>query len=504
MNSIKILIYTDESNFSVDPCAEFGISELKRMIRFKTACVVDVHIDLINRHFDSVAQRPVHAINKLTVEFLDQYDEVWFFGFRQTNLPESAEPENELIDKEIDALKNWMKTGGVLISGDHANEDPSIPDDHPDKKNHATYLSLGRALGIGVPRARHLRVWKGPPTADDEDKKKPIADRDNRNTQEGADIQTLDLPKHQSDAVPQHLLLAKRLQPHKLFWWYVDEHLTLFPIVKLPDHMHEGALSEPSSFDADEWPGTCKPQVIAWGTDKRFDLTFYGLISAYEGDSNAGRIVADSSWHHYLNINLMRFPRDAAGNPPFGSDLDQIAQYYANLAIWLAPKEIRKGLGFDIIFELAKSPQVLEVKNADVSILGDTARAVLDTKVGRSNLYRLFAQSSFENEPEVDDRLFELAFLSNISTHPGPMDDMALVGATIQSNFLGTLIRKYHRDLETAGIVDFDTTANNLLSVTRSNRLLAAFEEQKSLIQDRLRGLADLTNALWPEGGDGN
>jgi hypothetical protein len=511
MTTVRILIYTDDTKFTVDPCGEFSISELKKMIKLKTTCLADVHIDLINRHFDHDTRTKTHAKNKLTKIFLEPYHEIWFFGFKLKDLPESGEPENELTKPEIDDLEEWMKTGGVLISGDHANPDPSLEGD--EKKNHATYLGLGRALGIGVPRAGRLRVWEGPPTAEDEDKKKPIADRDNYNTQEGTDL--LDLLEHQSDEVPQNILLAIRslpnddtgrplVAPHRLFWWYFDDRGKRFIITKLPDHMHEGKLDQPATFLPKEWPGTSRPEVIAWGTDKRFDLRTYALISAYEGGPDAGRIVADSSWHHFLNINLKGFPRDAAGNPPPASDLDQIAQFYANLALWLAPRGVRKGLGFDIIFDLAKSPQVLEVKDAEVSVLGNAARTILETKIGKANLHRLFARSSFEETRDFEDGLFELAFTGGKSTHSDSMDDLALVRETIQDNFLGTIIRKYHRELETAGIVDFDPAAQDLLSSTRSSKLLEAFKEQEPLVEERLRRLVELKKALWPQDNDGN
>ncbi|HEY0367048.1 MAG TPA: hypothetical protein VGC73_11290 [Pyrinomonadaceae bacterium] len=512
MTTIRILIYTDDAQFTADPCGEFSISELKKLIKLKTTCIADVHIDLINRHFDQEANTKAHAKNKLTKTFLEPYHEIWFFGFRMKDLPESGEPENELTEPEIDDLEEWMKTGGVLISGDHANQDTSLPEGE-ERKNHANYLGLGRALGIGVPRAGRLRLWKGPPTAEEEDDKKPIADRDNHNTQEGSDL--IDLLEHQSDAVPQHMLLAMRslpdddkgrpqVAPHRLFWWYFDKQGKRFVVTKLPDHMHEGQLDQPTAFPPKEWPGTSRPQVIAWGIDKRFDLKFYGLLSAYEGGSDAGRIVADTSWHHFFNINLKGFPRDAAGNPPPGSDLDQIAQFYANLALWLAPRAVRKGLGFDILFELAKSPQVREVKDAEVSLLGNAAKSVLETKIGSSNLLRLFSQSGFEEAPDMEDRLFELAFTGDKSIHSNSMDDLALVSATIQDNFLGTIIRKHHRDLEAAGVVDFGPAAHELISSTGSSKLLEAFKEQEPLIAERLRRLEELKKTLWPSGNEEN
>ncbi|HXT88003.1 MAG TPA: hypothetical protein VN714_01985, partial [Trebonia sp.] len=70
--------------------------------------------------------------------------------------------------------------------------------------------------------------------------------------------------------------------------------------------MHEGALAFPSSYPTPEWPsgpfGQPTPEVVARGTDKRFAAT-YDLVSAYDGSmASVGRIVADSTWHHYFHV----------------------------------------------------------------------------------------------------------------------------------------------------------------------------------------------------------
>jgi hypothetical protein len=58
------------------------------------------------------------------------------------------------------------------------------------------------------------------------------------------------------------------------------------------------------------------------------------IVATYNGNlAGVGRIVADSTWHHYVNLNLLGFQHPA----PEGSVADQIGQYYANLAVWLAP-----------------------------------------------------------------------------------------------------------------------------------------------------------------------
>jgi hypothetical protein len=61
-------------------------------------------------------------------------------------------------------LRDWMVTGGVLMTGDHANPRQSGHDANLDN-----LLGLGRAIAHRVPRAGALRRWEGGPPQDDEE-----------------------------------------------------------------------------------------------------------------------------------------------------------------------------------------------------------------------------------------------------------------------------------------------------------------------------------------------
>jgi hypothetical protein len=162
------------------------------------------------------------------------------------------------------------------------------------------------------------------------------------------------------------------------------------PIYRYPDHMHEGEVVTPSNKDAGalingktytEYPtyptsGGFQPlpAVLATGkvtgghdtattdgisceqtnftndiNDPTNDHTI-GILCAYDGRAaNVGRIVTDSSFHHYLDLNLIGDPcgsspdRQAGfsvgglrGPVQPGGVLDDLQQFYVNTVTWLA------------------------------------------------------------------------------------------------------------------------------------------------------------------------
>ena len=128
----------------------------------------------------------------------------------------------------------------------------------------------------------------------------------------------------------------------------------------LPDHVHEGAVAIPRAFDPATWPRRngfqAKPEIVAWGTNKaplRLSLGLgasgvfaswreVGAVAAYDGEAvGVGRIVAHSTWHHFVNVNLVGF-RNPDGSP--GKVLARLGEYYANLAMWLSPGALRAAI----------------------------------------------------------------------------------------------------------------------------------------------------------------
>jgi hypothetical protein len=79
----------------------------------------------------------------------------------------------------------------------------------------------------------------------------------------------------------------------------------------------------------------------------------YYIVIAYDGSiAGVGRIVADSTWHHHMNVNLKGFP-------PGDSMIAQFARFYVNLAVWLSPPAtaviLRAAHGVELIARWAKN-----------------------------------------------------------------------------------------------------------------------------------------------------
>ncbi|MGW0520155.1 hypothetical protein [Crossiella sp. NPDC003009] len=351
----RILCYTD-SVFQVqlNNVAPFGVGLLRDLTERNAPFHTDFRLDLVQRHGNG------HASDKLTAELLGKYDQVWFFGIAPCDLPGQGEPENELTDPEVAALRAWMDAGGgVLVTGDHSNPKPSGADPALDE-----LLNLGRAISHRVPRAGELRVWEGLPDSSIE-----FSHNTHQPDDRGSDINN-PIPMD-ADHHPQQLILKRYLpsgRPHPLFSGKRG------PIAVFPDHMHEGQLRIPDSYPAEVWPsgpfGQPKPEIVARGTDKR-NGSVYGVVSTYDGHAaGVGRIVADSTWHHYFNINLFGFLSEPAVAAKMG-------EYYANLALWLAPPRARQQARARMLWWLVNHPVVQMAFGNPAADVGRTALGLL-------------------------------------------------------------------------------------------------------------------------------
>jgi hypothetical protein len=97
-------------------------------------------------------------------------------------------------------------------------------------------------------------------------------------------------------------------------------------------------------------------------------------ICAYDGQrANVGRVATDATWHHFVNVNLVG---DLPALPPgrqglTGRNMDDVKQYYKNLASWLMPKNVRYCLRFPIIVkELVRYPLFEELEPIPLDKLG--------------------------------------------------------------------------------------------------------------------------------------
>lgn len=311
---------------------------------------------------------------RFTDHDLGGYDQIWLLGYSGGTLP---------ADEQAAVAAFMNKGGGVFATGDHAG--------------------LGSALAGNLPRVRSMRHWASPPPplgADRVDTTRP-------------DANNIVVFENQSDDIPQTLRLKyytwrqfpwmRQVYPHPLLCSAAG------PIDQFPDHMHEGEVVVPSDLTQtmtlsgstfDEYPedangNRVSPEIVAWGwSTGRADPEvmsdvhvgdptpsnprWTGTVCAYDGKrAGVGRVVCDSTWHHFFDINLIG---DNAANRPGVTDprapiwrkgfnyspagqavLAKIDQYYRNIVHWLSP-----GIGlfnrFDsLVVQLAFDHRVREV-----------------------------------------------------------------------------------------------------------------------------------------------
>ena len=307
-----------------------------------------------------------------------QYDEVWLFGF-ETNFSTSAYPSRQadtvrypagsLGDEELRALSAHMNAhgGGIFATGDHGR--------------------LGRGLCGGITRVRSMRWWDNFPTAlDATNEVSMLGPRRNDTNRIGHDVgwQFSD----QSDDIPQVIDLHLYSTPLNVLRNARWPHPVLCGrngrIDVLPDHPHEGECKVPERLDQTFTPDgsvefpfltgstttRAEPEIIAHarvpagntgsgvtGFKQPSQAHSFPVLSAYDGHrAGVGRIVCDSTWHHFVNVNLVGvveggsfdefgthmgehsskhdgFLSSAAG----GVALDKIKNYHTNVGVWIAP-----------------------------------------------------------------------------------------------------------------------------------------------------------------------
>ena len=293
---------------------------------------------------------------------IDAFDQVWFFGDFPGEVANDPAYGDEIIeedgyfplgDAELRVLAEWMERGGgVFATGDHA--------------------LLGASMCYRIPRVRTMRKWtraQGVPSFADDDRHETLQHRGK-----------IEFLSAESDRWPQRIVPVYQRDPGQPLIFGQFHPLLCGEtgvIDRFPDHMHEGVviedddvqLNEPlgiPGFDGVEYPVV--PQVVApvttvglepfglepfglrprphviargWTTNEEVDPKLFGLIGVYDGDSvKLGRVVVDSTWHHWFSMNLVGFRDDA---PDIYRGMQS---YYRNVALWLSTPEQRAAMLF--------------------------------------------------------------------------------------------------------------------------------------------------------------
>jgi hypothetical protein len=388
------------------------------------------------------------------------YDQIWLFGADTGNL--------DLTPQEIEVISVFMNSGGgVFAAGDHA--------------------SLGRALCGSLPRIRHMRNWETTAMGT-EDKIEDAVKRIDTVVNPGTN--NLFEFYDQSDNIPQHIYPNYKVEgPVNGHRWQATIHpLLMLPgapqsrtsengsidfildIDVLPDHPHESicfAVTDPEVLKKkfpdkeqifDEFPPSRKapeqriaPEIVAFAVSGGRSINnevwkppvtpqMFGAISAYDGHQAQpyiaggqppGCIVCDSTWHHFINLNLDgtgSICRDSAGisgpcsglgswsgpKPGKGTftpspELEKIFVYYRNIVRWLQPtNQALCSLGWTlfavryhplIVEELLDAPRLIkELLEAPKMLKTETWRGFVGLGFEAAKLINLTMGSQYLSE----------------------------------------------------------------------------------------------------------
>src|ERR1051325_10994739 len=370
---IKVLIVADGLLTFVPILLDFSLSLFCDVLKDSALPWQTIEVTTAHRHppevntgadvrgfkFDAVKNGdPIFSIKK--------FDVVWLFG------QAGEDPTLELATSEIDAITTFMKNGGgVFATGEHQG--------------------LGAALCGKVPRVRRMRRWHffNLPTGE---RRAPDKIGATRIDTLRAGLSPGFQAGNQRDNVPQEIRpkffvnsTGTAAEPHPVL------ALGNQAITILPDHMHEGECVPPEEIQkkvsnnpqlGEDFPTGSNgmrawPDVVAVSTSAGGEFFVnagivpveprcFVAISAYDGHlvefkesdqtTRLGRIVVDSSFHHFVNVNLAGFRN---GNEP-DQDFEVFAQYYRNILWYLIPPDKQILQFVHMLTALRFSPPLLE------------------------------------------------------------------------------------------------------------------------------------------------
>jgi hypothetical protein len=350
----------------------FTVSEFLWLLRNNP--VTTISVDTAHRRADPNAT--FQNFNFTTSVNLSQYDVIWLFGYEGWN---GGYDGTAITDAELLAITQFMNAGGgVFATGDHNG--------------------MGSYMCGKIPRVSSMRKWFGQAVDI------PAGYPTNSLNYAGATVTSVNWPG--LSVVPSGPGRADTLQknptdtttdfqfddqsdefPQPLSFPGGSAHPILQgpngPISRFPDHMHEGEVVTPlnpnqtllidgQSFA--EYPTVAGyqplPSVIATGnivpghvtdvegsTCEQNNFTTdptptvantIGIVCVYDGwGAGVGRVVTDSSFHHYLDLNLIGDPCGSSPDrtkgfgagyttPASGSVLADMQAFYVNTVMWLA------------------------------------------------------------------------------------------------------------------------------------------------------------------------
>ena len=390
---IRILILVDGGiSFGNDG---FGLSLLIDALNIRSPFTRFDITKASRNPFDNSADYPGFSFER---DFNPQrFHEVWLLG-------SESDLRKKLPEKELRILAQFMNSGGgVFATGDHK--------------------AMGAALCGEVPRVRFMRKWFFDPPLPEGQPRAIPPDNEFRHdtTDRGVDChydyedQTDDVPQMIFPKVYSRADTCSKPRPHEVLSHRGE------PIRFLPDHLHEGECYVPNNlewrfefcgYEGEDFPvdplkkQRRKPEVIAWAQIPEPHITrntplcypvgqvpTFGVVGAYDGHGlGIGRVVVDSSFHHFINFNLCGFVKsqDKVSKDKGLQAYDQIKAYFRNIGVWLARRNTRRevfnralavALGtYPLIEEILSLRTAINDKNLglkDYLTLGAAARSTI-------------------------------------------------------------------------------------------------------------------------------
>lgn len=401
--TVKVLIVSDGGlNFGI---GGFDLSEFLTSFNQLQATtwnnyqITLGHRGTITPNTNPLVVNHISNFNFQTSVTLNDFDQVWLFGINSgTGLPTA----------ELTVVESYMNGGGGLFAtGDHGY--------------------LGSSLCGNITRVKDMRYWSDNPVSSTNDVNEVSMTgkrRNDTNRPKAGDSTSLYFD-NQSDNIPQNIAVRTfgAGMPHPLL--SISTSIRPSGIIDImPDHPHEGECKPSTSFTVNNV--AVPTQIIATsfvlggsttggGSGKALtEPHCFPSIAVWDGRlANAGRIVVDATWHHFVNINLNGVDSNFGDIPGQQSglttvDFHVIRQYYMNISLWMSRTKSWWCWRRFIWIELLRDSQLIEaslnnpvekidnISLPDLNSIGSLAEEILSSKFSPS-FAREFLIEAFES-----------------------------------------------------------------------------------------------------------
>jgi len=458
---IRVLIVTDGSGgFHPDRYNPWDLGEFVRVLQQTQWHGFTIQITKAHRGDLTLAQAAADLVNfDFSTHDLSQYDEILLFAKLRDNERMWANGglngrSSNATDAEVAAIARFMDAGGgVFATGDHED--------------------LGAGLCKRLPRIRNMRRWHWDTPGPNGE---PVAPRGTLG------VQAQGMNHTDAELVDRHdtLVVNPSAGPPGLpvYWSFEHDNVAqeilprMFEIRKfvyvtqswphpllcspegivryLPDHSSEGQCDVPANltrrvqadnYDEEEYPtlpdGTRQSPVLVadarviggYATNGLYppaNPRTFGVIGAYDGHRverdgrKLGRVVVDSSYHHFVNGNLIgNNVAGTVGQRGFRAPLEpgqadhyrMIKHYYRNIIYWLIPAHRIKPILYypltqlitrGALYELSPVTHVRELSTIQLHqlfVLGQLADAYFRNAHGACWKQQFFYENLYEIDP---------------------------------------------------------------------------------------------------------